>query len=372
MIDPVQIVTRTIDSEQAAEVYVTAIPRASVPLEAEARRMFAGIRDVLRSGGARLFQERVFAADETFEAIMAIRAETYGDLDDGVPPARLIVPEEASGKIAGIQVHAVRGPSSPEPVRLEGSVCGRTLCLGDRMFLGLSGLAAPEAGAPPDQARVMFDKALRILDGGAGGIEAVARTWWWLGDILAWYDEFNRLRTRFFSEHGLIDGRTGRVRLPASTGIGVRPAGGAACAMDLIAVTGGGEATEFLLAGGRQQPAFDYGSAFSRAARTLMPAGETLFVSGTAAIDASGATVHAGDAAAQIEATLANVRAILDGAGCRDEDVLQAIAYCKTPAVEDVLNARWADLSWPRVTAIADVCRDDLLFEIEATAVVRR
>jgi len=102
-----------------------------------------------------------------------------------------------------------------------------------------------------------------------------------------------------------------------------------------------------------------------------LAAGETLFISGTAAIDASGATVHAGDAAAQIEATLANVRAILDAAGCRDEDVLQAIAYCKTPDVEGVLNDRWADLPWPRVVAIADVCRDDLLFEIEATAAVR-
>ena len=127
MVEPVQIETRTIDSEQATEVYVTAIPHASMPLEAEARRMFAGIRDVLLATGATLFQERVFAADETFEGIMAIRAEAYGDLDDGVPPARLIVPEEASSKIAGIQVHAVRASSPAEPVHLEGSACGRML-----------------------------------------------------------------------------------------------------------------------------------------------------------------------------------------------------------------------------------------------------
>jgi len=370
MVEPVQIETRTIESDRAAEVYITAIPRTSVPLEAEARQMFAGIRDVLRSTGAKPFQERVFAADETFGAIMAIRAEAYGDLDDGVPPVKLIVPEEASGKIAGIQVHAVRAASSPEPVRLEGSACGRILRVDDRVFLGLSGLAAPEAGAPPDQVRCMLEKALQILDDGAGGIGAVARTWMWLGDILAWYDDFNDVRTRFFSEHGLIDGRAGVVRLPASTGIGVKPAG-AACAMDLIAVVGGEESVAFHLAGGHQQPAFDYGSAFSRAARAIMPAGKTLFISGTASIDASGATVHAGDAAAQIEATLNNVRAILDEVGCRDEDVLQAIAYCKTPDVEERFNAQWGDLSWPRVTAIADVCRDDLLFEIEATAAVR-
>ena len=51
-----------------------------------------------------------------------------------------------------------------------------------------------------------------------------------------------------------------------------------------------------------------------------------------------------------------------------DEDVVQVIAYCKTTQVEKIFNVLKDALPWPWVTVICDICRDDLLFEIEATA----
>ena len=48
--------------------------------------------------------------------------------------------------------------------------------------------------------------------------------------------------------------------------------------------------------------------------------------------------------------------------------VVAAIAYCKTPEVEAAWRRIRPDVPWPFVTVLADVCRQDLLFEVEATA----
>jgi hypothetical protein len=56
---------------------------------------------------------------------------------------------------------------------------------------------------------------------------------------------------------------------------------------------------------------------------------------------------------------------------CRDEDVVQAVAYCKTTEVEKIFNALKGNIPWPLVTTICDICRPDLLFEMEATAIIK-
>ena len=142
--------------------------------------------------------------------------------------------------------------------------------------------------------------------------------------------------------------------------------------MDLIAVLEPVDCTKYLQAGGKQQSALDYGSAFSRASKTDTPAGQTVFVSGTASIDADGETTNIGNAAGQIKATIENVQAVLSDMDCVDEDVVHVIAYCKTTEVEKTFNSSFRDtLPWPWITVICDICRDDLLFEIEATAMPR-
>ncbi|UCE48727.1 MAG: hypothetical protein JSW47_00995 [Phycisphaerales bacterium] len=131
------------------------------------------------------------------------------------------------------------------------------------------------------------------------------------------------------------------------------------------------DCTQYLLTTGKQDSTFEYGSAFSRAARSVMPAGDALWVSGTASIDADGATTNIGDAPGQINATIENVRPVLTEMQSSEKDLVQVIAYCKTTEVEQVFNSIKGNLDWPWITAICDVCRPDLLFEIEATAMPR-
>ena len=270
-----------------------------------------------------------------------------------------------------MQVHAVSSDTKPETLVLEGSACGRILRVPGRTYLTLSGIRAPqstqETGNPAEQAKVMMEKAESILKQFGADFLSVPRTWMWLSDILSWYDDFNQVRNKFFTERGLI-GKGSRQSMPASTGIGLYPADGSKCAMDLTAVLGPADSIQFLGAVGRQQCALEYGSAFSRASRSITPAGETVFVSGTASIDASGATTNIGDALGQINTTIENVCAVLRDMNAADEDVVQAIAYCKTTEEEEIFNTVKDNLPWPWVTMICDICRPDLLFEIEATA----
>lgn len=358
---------RVRESAQARELHVTACPRPGAAPQEQAKAMFSGIGDVLRGHGARIIQERILAAPDLMDMLALARAGAYAGLDDGVPPSWLVVPPGLAGPIAGAQVHAVAGCPAPEVLRLEGAARGRVLQAGSLRYVIGSNLSADEPAEPSRQAQSMLAKAERLLSLAGGSLFNVARTWMWLGDILEWYADFNRVRNRFFTERGLLN-NNGNGRLPASTGIGIGPAGKFKCSMDLCGVIGVGHEIEYLLAGGNQGPASEYGSAFSRAAAAVTPAGKTVFVSGTAAVSDRGETMHRGDARAQIQDTVNNVLAVLRDTGCDETDVVQAIVYCKNVEVEKAFRDSQGDLSWPHIITIADICRPDLLVEVEATA----
>jgi len=360
--------TSVLESKGAAELFITAVPDRPRPAAEQAAEMFEAARQALEAHGARIIQERVFAAQGAHAAAMAARSRAYGAIDDGVPPVLLSVPECRFGQISGIQVHAVRSASAPAALKDGGAVRGRAVAAEGFQYLALSGLTAPGAGGRDAQARAIFEMGERALRQAGATMHQVARTWLWLGDILAWYDEFNRVRNRFFTSCGLIDNDPSVTRMPASTGIGVRPAGGAACALDAVAVLGPKGRIEYFREAGNQRSPYHYGSAFSRAARATTPAGATVYVSGTAAIDEAGKTNPVGDVRGQVGVTMANVRAALRDLGCGDAEVVQAFMYSKTPEVQEAFHRDFAGLEWPCVSVIADVCRDDLLFEVEATA----
>jgi enamine deaminase RidA (YjgF/YER057c/UK114 family) len=270
--------------------------------------------------------------------------------------------------MSGVQVHAVVGPKKPEVVKLDGRACGRIMKMPGHTYVTLSAISGGNSGGRSEQARKMFENGESVLKQLGGDFRCVPRTWIWLGDILSWYGEFNGVRNQFFVERGII-GKGSRMSMPASTGIGLGLSKNGHFGMDLTAVLEPRDSIEFLGAIGQQQCALEYGSAFSRASRCDSPAGKTVFVSGTASIDAKGTTTHIGDAKGQIETTIENVRAVLRDMKCSNKDVVAAIAYSKTSEVEDVFEQFRKQLDWPWIMVICDICRNDLLFEIEVTAI---
>lgn len=364
---------RTTESSGVTEVYISAMPEQNAASGEVAEELFSGIRDALRSQNASIIEERVFATAPAMDILAKARSQAYAGeaFDDGVAPSYLVGAEGGLGPIAGVQVHALSGAIETEIVEIDQSPRGRVVRAPNYKLVTLSGVSVPELNCPKEQARTCLEKAEAALKKSGTDFLSVARTWMWLGDILAWYDDFNSVRNQFFTERGIIGNGT-RQLMPASTGIGLGAADRSECSMDLFAVVEPADATEFLQAGGKQKSAFEYGSAFSRASRTPTPAGDTVFVSGTASIDAAGATTNIDDPAGQINDTIENVRAVLRDMKATDDDVVHVLAYCKTPAIESVFNTIKGKYDWPWIVTICDICRDDLLFEIEATALVKR
>jgi enamine deaminase RidA (YjgF/YER057c/UK114 family) len=123
----------------------------------------------------------------------------------------------------------------------------------------------------------------------------------------------------------------------------------------------------------KQNEATEYGSAFARAMEVVLGDARYVFVSGTASIDDRGATVHVGDFETQARYTLEAVEALLEGAGASLADVGQATAFLANPAdgrAFERIVGRSGLRDAPLVTTVADVCRHDLLLELDATAVV--
>ncbi len=56
-------------------------------------------------------------------------------------------------------------------------------------------------------------------------------------------------------------------------------------------------------------------------------AGDLLFISGLVGVDEDGALVGGDDVAAQARQVFENMRVVLDGAGCRFEDVVKVTVY---------------------------------------------
>jgi enamine deaminase RidA (YjgF/YER057c/UK114 family) len=368
----VKIETRSIESSAATEIYISATPRQNAPPRKQAEQIFRGIRDTLRSKNARILQERVFATKTVMEILSRARRAAYvgSGLDDGVAPSFLVGDEGTIGPIAGVQVYALSGDVETEVIDVDEVPRGRVLRAAGHRLITLSGVSVPHLTQATEQARACLEKAEAALREHGTDFLSVARTWMWLKDILSWYDDFNRVRNKFFTERGMIGAGT-RQSMPASTGIGLGVIDGSCCGMDLFAVLEPASSTAYVQASGKQQCALEYGSAFSRASRAITPAGQTVFVSGTASIDAAGATTNINDAWGQINATIENVRAVLRDMNVADDDVVHVVAYCKTTEIERVFNTIKGKFTWPWITAICDICRTDLLFEIEATAVTK-
>ena len=121
-----------------------------------------------------------------------------------------------------------------------------------------------------------------------------------------------------------------------------------------------------------QNPALDYKSSFSRAVELKFPTHRNLLISGTASIDPVGKTAHPDNPEKQIRLTMEVVKAILESRNMDWGDLFRGIAYFKDMNYLPIYCRVAEELGIPRfplAVSHADVCRDDLLFEIEVDAV---
>ena len=360
-----------------SELTLVTWPGGARDVESAAAEAYAAIDSLLRERGAVPVQERVFAELQAAPALARGRARAVGGAAEwAVPPTCVEGAPVGRGGLAGIHVIAARGTS-------------RLVAEGDRVYghevqspaarvLGLSDVGRRASGrlaaGPAEDAGAAIDAAEDLLAREGFSFRDVARTWFYLRDILDWYGPFNAVRNAAFRRMGLA-GAGGDGQIPASTGIEGRNHRGGWCALDLLGVRprNGGRLEVKRLHNRKQSEATEYGSAFARAMAVVLGDARYIFVSGTASIDDRGATVHAGDFGTQARYTLEAVKALLEGAGASLADVGQATAFLANPSdgrsCERIIE-RSGLREAPLVTTVADVCRDDLLFEIDAIAVL--
>lgn len=278
--------------------------------------------------------------------------------------------EGASGNgdpIAGMQAFAFSA-GRVERLAHNGRVVASVFEDGAIRYCLLGGLGPNRCSIPPaDQFRETLELLETSLAQAGFLLGDVARTWFYLDELLSWYDPFNEARTRLYSR---LQFRSGS--LPASTGIsGRNPAGAALVAGALAVQPLDSSARVVEVRSPLQCPALAYGSSFSRAMEISSAQGRRLLISGTASVAPGGHTIWQGDIRQQIRHTMEVVEVILASRGFGFSDITRATAYFKNRADMPDFPAWCAarDLrSLPVVITHCGICREELLFELEADA----
>jgi enamine deaminase RidA (YjgF/YER057c/UK114 family) len=363
------------------EYYVTCFPEDSGDSKDQIPEVYARISEFLEGLGAEVVSERCYGETAVFPAVKATRTELYkqhgleyeGSLSfvGGTP-----IPKRG---LAGLQLWAIQAVDRPavRTMAVDGNPVGRKFSHHGISYASVASVEPSAVGhySPnlKDHAASMFQESARILNSYGLSYRDVARTWIYLPQLLCWYDDFNAARREVYKQFGLADGAR-PFWLPASTGIQGQSPRGYECMMDLLAVSGRADSGHRLemLNSPLQCEAYDYGSFFSRAVELRDESVSRIFVSGTASIDSQGNTVFKDDPKGQIRFTLQVVSELIGTRGHSLADMAHCVAFFKNSeyigAFMDVAEEQGLDARVV-VQTVADVCRNDLLFEMEALTV---
>lgn len=359
--------------------------------ESSAEEIYIRIADLLSASSYQIIHERCFGEIGLQPQVLKARAGAFVkyQLETDTPVTFVEGASCLKSKFAGVQIRALKpGPETRVWTILdEGAPRGRAWNLNGSTFYMLHSVDGGQQlqhgqADRKSQSEAMFHHAEQLLRAHGSGYRDVVRTWIYISDILEWYGDFNAARNRCYSEYGFLgsgnsDALAEQMYLPASTGIEGRNPSGSPATMDVFAVhrsTGSGIHIRPIY-GVKQRSPFRYGSAFSRAVVVEEPGSKLILVSGTASIDEEGHSVHIGDPATQIRQTLAVISSLIASEDATLQDLCEATLFFKRaqdfPIYQSI--AEEAGISnTPSVNVVADVCRDELLFELDAAFILEK
>jgi enamine deaminase RidA (YjgF/YER057c/UK114 family) len=251
-----------------------------------------------------------------------------------------------------------------------------------------------QSGGTYERASTLFSQLGAALAQAGGRLEEVVRTWFYLGGITdpeaegQRYFEFNRARSHAYRPvhfyRLLLKPGTTQAVFPVSTGIGMDGTGlMAGCA---ALQTRRSDARLVQLENPQQTPAYAYhprysveSPRFSRALALVLGKYVTTWISGTASI-VNSESRYPGDIRRQTEQTIENIERLLTtdnfamhglpGVKTDLHDLAKIRVYLKRPedfsACRAICERRFGSV--PAIYAVADVCRPELLVEIEGVA----
>ena len=377
-----KITTLNLTEAGNGQAFLVAAAHHNTAAPLAAAEAYAQIGDVLSEKGMHIVQERIFGSLGVEEEVKAARTSAFQarDIPTDTPLTYIEGNPPWGMGFAGMIIRAVAVSKPGDQVwtmRDEGQPCGRGWRRNGVTFIILQNIQGIEKGparinTPAMQAHRMIGRAEQILQTQGLSFREVIRTWFYLADILKWYDEFNEVRNAKYSDYGIM-AASGRdsLSLPASTGIqGISPQR-AACTMDLVATALDVDTRPAIvhMRNESQRDALCYGAAFSRGTFIREADVSLIEVSGTASIGTTGTTLYRDDIQAQINCTFDKIGNLIGQRGARYKDICAGTVFLKHPEHEAEYRkiARERDLdNLPCLCVVADICREDLLFEIDA------
>lgn len=330
-----------------------------------AEAMFSRLGHAIAASGSRPAVQQVFGVADS----PRLRAQLR-DLANGArwPITWIDEGADVAGAPAGTWVRAIAG-AKVSPLFAADDVIGTTYEDRHATYCELGDLRCADPALPPAaQSEAIFQMMPSCLSLAGMTFAEVVRTWFINHHITRWYGDFNKVRTGFFDAHRVWDGL-----LPASTGVGGHNSAGSALVAGSLAMKPkSAQARAQIVHSPLQCPAPKYGSSFARAVEMSTPGYRWLTISGTASIDPVGNTVHLGDTARQIDLTLEVVHAILASRSLKWGDIARSVAYFRNASDAHLLHERLARAGispFPAIPCRMDICRDNLLFELEADAI---
>jgi len=270
------------------------------------------------------------------------------------------------------QAIALSGIQNVEPVKINGRRIGFVYEDDYARYCFLSNVFSQNVNiSRPEQTEIVFETFEKAMTQHEFKFAETVRTWFFNDHILEWYGEFNKVRTNFFNKTGIFE-----KTVPASTGIGTGNPYGAALIGNLFAIQPkNGQVKIQAVPSPMQESALNYKSSFSRAIELEFPTHRRLLISGTASISKDGKTVFLDDVASQIDLTMRIAKALLQSRKMSWRNLFRGIVYFKHPDYlkyfEEYCRKHKISSS-PLAVAFTDMCRCDLLFEIELDALISK
>ena len=365
--------------------YITAYVTTDMSAHEQIVEVFAELHNYLKLQNMIPLQEKVYGGVDSYELIMELREKALAQIDQPNTPATFIDGGPCTGGIfTGIQVIAANAdqgsveifPTRHEQTNIEGMVL-ETSSFKEVFLAGVSGKneSLNEGERDNDlfgQTHRMFDDAKAALAEHGLGCRDIPRTWIYFPRLLDWYGEFNKARTSWFKQNDMITDHD--FFFPASTGIQGKRREGEEVYMDVLGFKSKDEsnARMVVMNNTHQNEANDYGSAFARGMSIEVENTSTLYVSGTASIDTTGKTVYHDNPQNQVVETLLDIAALVKTQGGSLNNLALAAVYCKNMDVYNEfvrITESFGIDHLPFVPMIADVCRDELLFEIDSVVI---
>ncbi len=379
-----------VDLGDSFRVAAMLTPRGRGDFEEQLREVLSQLSGILNRQGPNtvVTMQSVFLRSVKDQpACERLLAECFVELQ---PVTNYVFQAPAGGAAVALEVWAIGGDS----VRVErfGSEV-LTLAYDSVRWIYCAGLHTCARKGVYQATQDILARMGAALETAGAGFEDVVRTWFYLGGITnadgatQRYKELNRARTDFY-EAIPFGSHLGNPKpdaiYPASTGIGIA---GGGLLMSCVALQSKREDVVLrALENPRQTPAYSYHEGyspkspkFSRAMALKLGDYITTWVSGTASIVKS-ESCHEGDIEKQTEQTIKNIETLigtenlaahgLEGVHSSLQDLAKVRVYIKRPedyaACRDVCERHFGAV--PAIYAVADVCRPELLVEIEGIA----